>query len=227
MMRKTAAFALSLALLCCSACGAAQVSTPPPLATPEQKSSEALVLEARIAELEDELAAANERAANPQTELGEYAYYNMVYTEPEYTQVIVNCPDGAVTSPVEYGFKCSHPMENEYAEVLAACHIKENAALKEPQETWLLIRSGVWDASEGDIGWVPLECVTEYTSENMYTVTHSLKVDASAIDWNYGFVSCSDSSGSEVTVGYHGGGEATIPADCLLYPEPGVTGWFD
>ena len=227
MMRKTAAFALSLALLCCSACGAAQVSTPPPLATLEQKSSEALVLEARIAELEDELAAANERAANPQTEMGEYAYYNMVYTEPEYTQVIVNCPDGAVTSPVEYGFKCSHPMENEYAEVLAACHIKENAALKEPQETWLLIRSGVWDASEGDIGWVPLECVTEYTSENMYTVTHSLKVDASAIDWNYGFVSCPDSSGSEVTVGYHGGGEATIPADCLLYPEPGVTGWFD
>lgn len=227
MMRKTAAFALSLALLCCSACGAAQVSTPPPLATPEQKSSEALVLEARIAELEDELAAANERAANPQTELGEYAYYNMVYTEPEYTQVIVNCPDGAVTSPVEYGFKCSHPMENEYAEVLAACHIKENAALKEPQETWLLIRSGVWDASEGDIGWVPLECVTEYTAENMYTVAHPLKVDASAIDWNYGFVSCSDSSGIEVTVGYHGGGEATIPADCLLYPEPGVTGWFD
>ena len=226
-MRKTAAFALSLALLCCSACGAAQVSTPPPLATLEQQSSEVLVLEARIAELEDELAAANERAANPQTELGEYAYYNMVYTEPEYTQVIVNCPDGAVTSPVEYGFKCSHPMENEYAEVLAACHIKENAALKEPQETWLLIRSGVWDASEGDIGWVPLECVTEYTSENMYTVTHSLKVDASAIDWNYGFVSCPDSSGSEVTVGYHGGGEATIPADCLLYPEPGVTGWFD
>ena len=227
MMRKTAVFALSLALLCCSACGAAQVSTPPPLATPEQQSSEALVLEARIAELEDELAAANERAANPQTELGEYAYYNMVYTEPEYTQVIVNCPDGAVTSPVEYGFKCSHPMENEYAEVLAACHIKENAALKEPQETWLLIRSGVWDASEGDIGWVPLECVTEYTAENMYTVTWPLKVDASAIDWNYGFVSCSDSSGSEVTVGYHGGGEATIPADCLLYPEPGVTGWFD
>lgn len=227
MMRKTAVFALSLTLLCCSACGAAQVSTPPPLATPEREISEALVLEARIAELEDELAAANERAANPQTELGEYAYYNMVYTEPEYTQVIVNCPDGAVTSPVEYGFKCSHPMENEYAEVLAACHIKENAALKEPQETWLLIRSGVWDASEGDIGWVPLECVTEYTAENMYTVTWPLKVDASAIDWNYGFVSCSDSSGIEVTVGYHGGGEATIPADCLLYPEPGVTGWFD
>ena len=62
MMRKTAVFALSLTLLCCSACGAAQVSTPPPLATPEQQSSESLVLEARIAELEDELAAANERA---------------------------------------------------------------------------------------------------------------------------------------------------------------------
>ena len=106
-------------------------------------------------------------------------------------------------------------------------YTQENAALKEPQETWLLIRSGVWDASEGDIGWVPLECVTEYTAENMYTVAHPLKVDASAIDWNYGFVSCSDSSGIEVTVGYHGGGEATIPADCLLYPEPGVTGWFD
>ena len=223
MMRKTAVFALSLTLLCCSACGAAQVSTPPPLATPEQQSSEALFLEARIAELEDELAAANERAANPQTELGEYAYYNMVYTEPEYTQVIVNCPDGAVTSPVEYGFKCSHPMENEYAEVLAACHIKENAALKEPQETWLLIRSGVWDASEGDIGWVPLECVTEYTAENMYTVTWPLLADG--VD--YGFVGCNDSSGDLVVVGYHGGGTAEVPCGSLRYPTPGVTGWFD
>ena len=203
-MRKTAVFALSLALLCCSACGAAQVSTPPPLATPEQQSSEALVLEARIAELEDELAAANERAANPQTELGEYAYYNMVYTEPEYTQVIVNCPDGAVTSPVEYGFKCSHPMENEYAEVLAACHIKENAALKE------------------EVARRAAQIL-----ENMYTVTHPLKVDASAIDWNYGFVSCSDSSGIEVTVGYHGGGTAEVPRGSLRYPTPGVTGWFD
>ena len=137
--------------------------------------------------------------------------------------MIVNCPDGAVTSPVEYGFKCSHPMENEYAEVLAACHIKENAALKEPQETWLLIHCGVWDASEGDIGWVPLECVTEYTAENMYTVTWPLLADG--VD--YGFVGCNDSSGDLVVVGYHGGGTAEVPRGSLRYPTPGVTGWFD
>ena len=221
-MKKTAVIALSLALLLCSACGVTQAPAPTPLET-ERESSEVLVLEARVAELEDELAAANERAANPQTELGEYAYYNMVYTEPEYTQVIVNCPDGMVTSPVEYGFKCSAPMENEYAEVLAACLIKENAALKEPQETWLLIRRAVRDASEGNIGWAPLECVTEYTAENMRTVTWPLLADG--VD--YGFVSCDDSSGDTVVVGYHGGGEAEVPRASLHYPEPGVTGWFD
>ncbi len=222
-MKKTAILALALALMCCSACGVTQIPAPTPPETPERESSEVLVLKARIAELEDELADANERAAHPQTELGEYAYYNMVYTEPEFEQVIVNCPDGIVTSPVEYGFKCSAPMENVYAEVLAACLIKENAAIKEPQETWLLIHCAAQDASEGNLGWVPLECVTEYTSENMYTVTWPLLADG--VD--YGFVGCNDSSGDLVVVGYHGGGTAEVPRGSLRYPTPGVTGWFD
>ena len=55
MMRKTAVFALSLTLLCCSACGTEQIPPPTPNASPEQQSSEVLVLEARVAELEEEL----------------------------------------------------------------------------------------------------------------------------------------------------------------------------
>ena len=78
-MKKLAVFVLISALLCCSACGAEQIPPPTPNASPEQQSSEVLVLEARVAELEEELAAALESAANPQTQLGEYAYYSMVY----------------------------------------------------------------------------------------------------------------------------------------------------
>ena len=61
-MKKLAVFVLISALLCCSACGTEQIPPPTPTASPEQQSSEVLVLEARVAELEEELAAALERA---------------------------------------------------------------------------------------------------------------------------------------------------------------------
>lgn len=227
-MKKLAVFVLISALLCCSACGTEQIPTPTPNASPEQQSSEVLVLEARVAELEEELAAALESAANPQTQLGEYAYYNMVYAEPEYAQVIVNCPDGIVTSPVEYGFKCSAPMENEYAEVVAQCMIKANARLTEPPEQWVLIRRSVRDASEANLGWVPLESVTEYTAENMGSITFPLKVSGGEASWGSVSVSAPVAADAgDVEISYHGGGTATVPAGDILYPTPGAPGWFD
>ena len=227
-MKKLAVFVLISALLCCSACGTEQIPPPTPTASPEQQSSEVLVLEARVAELEEELAAALESAANPQTQLGEYAYYSMVYAEPEYAQVIVNCPDGIVTSPVEYGFKCSAPMENEYAEVVAQCMIKANAQLTEPLEQWVLIRRSVRDASEANLGWVPLECVTEYTAENMRSITFPLKVSGGEASWGSVSVSAPVAADAgDVEISYHGGGTATVPAGDILYPTPGAPGWFD
>lgn len=227
-MKKLAVFVLISALLCCSACGTEQIPPPTPNASPEQQSSEVLVLEARVAELEEELAAALESAANPQTQLGEYAYYNMVYAKPEYAQVIVNCPAGIVTSPVEYSFKCSAPMENEYAEVVAQCMIKANARLTEPPEQWVLIRRSVRDASEANLGWVPLECVTEYTAENMRSITFPLKVSGGEASWGSVSVSAPVAADAgDVVISYHGGGTATVPAADILYPTPGAPGWFD
>lgn len=217
-MKKLIVLVLAAAMLTLSACGVevTPVSTRGP-------TTNDTALRARIRELEDQLAEAEERTAAPQTLLGEFAYYNMVYAEPEFTQAIVNFPDGIVTSPVEYGFKCGHSMENEYVEVLAACLIKENAALKEPTETWLLVRCAVRDASEGNIGWVPLECAAPYTSENMQSVTWPLR--AEGLEDN-GFVAVEGSSGGEVEVSYPGG-EASVPADSLHYPTPGELGWFE
>lgn len=218
-MKKLVVLLSALAMLALTACTSA--ASPP--SAPERTPND-VALRARISELETQLAEAEERADAPQTLLGDFAYYNMVYAEPEFTQAIINSSDGIVTSPVEYGFKCGHVMENEYAEVLAACLIKENAALKEPAETWLLIRCAVRDASEGDIGWVPLECAAPYTAENMSGVTWPLR--AVSLD-DAGFVAVEGSGGGEVEVSYPGGGTATIPAGDLQYPAPGEMGWFD
>ena len=218
-MKKLMVLVLAAAMLALAACGV-EVT---PVGTPERTPNDT-ALRARISELEEQLAEAEERAAAPQTLLGEFAYYNMVYAEPEFTQAIINSPDGIVTSPVEYGFKCGHAMEDEYVEVLAACLIKENAALKEPAETWLLVRCAVRDASEGNIGWVPLECAAPYTAENMLSVTWPLRADGLE---NAGFVAVEGSGGGEVEVSYPGGGEAAVPADSIRYPAPGESGWFE
>lgn len=151
----------------------------------------------------------------------------MVRVDPEFNQAIVNCPEGILTSPVEPGLKCGHPMENEYVEVVAKCRVKANNELTDPPEEWLLIECAAKDASEGSLGWIPAECAAEYTAENMDTVTWPLKVDESKVDWGYGLVSLGSVEDGVAQIGYHGGGSKSMPLEGLLRPEPGVTGWFD
>ena len=151
----------------------------------------------------------------------------MVRVDPEFNQAIVNCPEGILTSPVEPGLKCGHPMENEYAEVVAKCRVKANNELTDPPEEWLLIECAAKDASEGSLGWIPAECAAEYTAGNMDAVTWPLKVDESKVDWGYGLVSLGSVEDGVAQIGYHGGGSKSMPPEDLLRPEPGVTGWFD
>ena len=138
--RKIAAAALAAAL-CLSGCSSEPVPQPETSVPPDQSE--------RIEELEAQLAAAEEeleRAAN-QGRFGEYAYYTMERIEPEFSQAIVNCEEGVLTSPVELGLKCGHRMVNEYAEVVAKCRIAANAELIDPPEEWLLIQCSVMDAT--------------------------------------------------------------------------------
>ena len=219
--RKIAAAALAAAL-CLSGCSSEPVSQPETSVPPDQSE--------RIEELEAQLAAAEEeleRAAN-QGRFGEYAYYTMERIEPEFSQAIVNCEEGVLTSPVELGLKCGHRMVNEYAEVVAKCRIAANAELIDPPEEWLLIQCSVMDATEGGLGWIPADCAVEYTAENMETITFPLRIDESRMEWNYGSVSVDvETLGNDmVDIGYHGGGTASVPADCIIRPTPGVTGWF-
>ena len=93
---------------------------------------------------------------------------------------------------------------------------------------WLLIQCSAMDATEGGLGWIPAGCAVEYTAENMETITFPLRIDESRMEWNYGSVSVDvETLGNDmVDIGYHGGGTASVPADCIIRPTPGVTGWF-
>lgn len=53
----------------------------------------------------------------------------MIRVEPEFSQAIVNCPEGILVSPVEPQLKCGHPMENGYVEVVAKCRVKLSSEL--------------------------------------------------------------------------------------------------
>lgn len=217
-MKKLTAIVVFCAALLLSGCGAKAAEPAPPETTAQLEQSERIAeLEARLEVAEAELARLGEQS--------EYAYYNMIRVDPDFSQAIVNCPDGILTSPVEPGLKCGHPMENEYVEVVAKCRVKENVALTEPPEEWLLIECAVMDASEGSLGWIPAECAAEYTAENMDTVTWPLKVDESKADWDHGLVSIGSVEDGVAHIGYAGGSE-DMPAESILRPEPGVTGWF-
>ena len=112
--------------------------------------------------------------------------------------------------------------------VVAQCMIKANARLTEPPEQWVLIRRSVRDASEANLGWVPLECVTEYTAENMRSITFPLKVSSGEASWGSVSVSAPVAADAgDVEISYHSGGTATVPARDILYPTPGAPGWFD
>ena len=59
----------------------------------------------------------------------EYSLENMIRVEPEFSQAVVNCPEGILVSPVEPQLKCGHPMENGYVEVVAKCRVKLSSEL--------------------------------------------------------------------------------------------------
>ena len=59
----------------------------------------------------------------------EYSLENMIRVEPEFSQAVVNCPEGILVSPVEPQLKCGHHMENGYVEVVAKCRVKLSSEL--------------------------------------------------------------------------------------------------
>ena len=66
----------------------------------------------------------------------------------------------------------------------------------------------------------------EYTAENMDTVMFPLKVDETKMDWEHGMISIGSIDGGVANIGYAGGGAESIPAEYILRPTPGMTGWF-
>ncbi len=87
----------------------------------EELEAELEQAEARLAEAAEALAGAGEGA--------EYSLENMIRVEPEFSQAVVNCPEGILVSPVEPQLKCGHPMENGYVEVVAKCRVKLSSEL--------------------------------------------------------------------------------------------------
>ena len=226
---------LLLCVLLFSGCTAPEAA---PSDTPQSVSSESLEeletqykrelteLRLQLTETQTQLETARmelERLTDPEA----YSPYCMDFTQPENSQVIVNCLDGIRLSPIGPGSRCGHRMENEYAEVLAKCTIKAWSAYTQPPEEWLLIVCAPQEAAEGSLGWIPAECAAAYTAENMETAVWPMKVDQSVVEWRYGFVAFSAIEDGMARVGYHGGGSDLLPLESILRPEPGVTGWFN
>lgn len=222
-MKKLITIALLCGALLLSGCGDGELPLTKLELEQEQRIEE---LEAELEQAEARLAEAAEALAGA-GEGAEYSLENMIRVEPEFSQAVVNCPEGILVSAVEPQLKCGHPMENEYVEVVAKCRVKLSSELTEPPEEWLLVECAVMDATEGSLGWIPAECAAEYTAENMEQVTWPLKVDESKLDWGYGLVSIGSVEDGAAQIGYHGGGSASIPLEALLRPEPGTTGWFE
>lgn len=123
-MKKLITIALLCGALLLSGCGDGELPLTKLEMEQEQRieelEAELEQAEARLAEAEEALAGAGEGA--------EYSLENMIRVEPEFSQAVVNCPEGILVSPVEPQLKCGHPMENEYVEVVAKCRLKPSSA---------------------------------------------------------------------------------------------------
>lgn len=87
---------------------------------------------------------------------------------------------------------------------------------------WLLIRVAVSSVPESELGWVPLECCTEYTEENAGSVMFPLKLGADYGQDESWFLSVAgtDEAGN-VLVSAPGGWSAAVKPEDVVYPPVG------
>lgn len=226
--------ALALLLLSFSACGIKEtdVSTTedPRIAQLQTQLEEA---QAQIEKLKE----ANEGGKIDDTV---YSELSMFYSAPEYSQVIVNCPDGARTEPALDALIASHGLDNEYAEVIAQCEVVTLGGDGQQKiEDWLLIHFQVVSTPESNIGWVPVSSVVEYTEDNYTSISFppKLKSDGvfysnsgaedATIDKSSMFSVNSISSDGMLNVSGVGGWNAKVYSDDVDYPVVGETSWFN
>lgn len=226
--------ALALLLLSFSACGIQEtdVSTTenPRIAQLQTQLEEA---QAQIEKLKE----ANEGGKIDDTV---YSELSMFYSAPEYSQVIVDCPDGARTEPALDALIASHGLDNEYAEVIAQCEVVTLGSDGQQQiEDWLFIHFEVVSFPECNIGWVPMSSVAEYTEDNRTSISFPLKLkpgivfysnsgsEDATIDKSAMFSVDSISSDGMLNVSGVGGWNAKVYSDDVDYPVVGETSWFN
>lgn len=158
-------------------------------------------------------------------ERGERQVYDagVAYSEPGFDQALVNCPDGIRVWPSEGAVTVSRAINSEYAEVIAQCTAVRYGSDGAPEESrWMLIRTAVSSMPESELGWVPLECCTEYTEENSHQAVFPLKLGADYGQGESRFVRVdgTDADGN-VLVSAPGGWSAAVQPEDVVYPPVG------
>ncbi len=158
-------------------------------------------------------------------ERGERRTYDagVAYSEPGFDQALVNCPDGLRVWPTEGAQVISRAINSEYAEVIAQCTAETYDESGAPVASeWLLIHVAVSFTSESELGWVPLECCTEYTAENSHQATFPLKLGADYGQDESVFLSTAgtDDAGN-VLVSAPDGWSAAVKPEDVVYPPVG------
>lgn len=218
-MRKLAIImSTALALLALTASGApahTDVMTTP--AAPDSALQMALDdAEVKIADLTAQL---------QEYERGERQVYDagVAYSEPGFDQALVNCLNGMRVWPSEGAVTVSRAINSEYAEVIAQCTAVRYGSDGAPEESrWILIRTAVSSMPESELGWVPLECCTEYTEGNSHEAVFPLRLSADYGQGGSWFVRVdgTDADGN-VLVSAPGGWSAAVQPEDVVYPPVG------
>ena len=218
-MRKLAIImSTALALLALTASGApahTDVMTTP--AAPDSALQMALDdAEVKIADLTAQL---------QEYERGERQVYDagVAYSEPGFDQALVNCLNGMRVWPSEGAVTVSRAINSEYAEVIAQCTAVRYGSDGAPEESrWILIRTAVSSMPESELGWVPLECCTEYTEGNSHEAVFPLRLSADYGQGGSWFVRVdgTDADGN-VPVSAPGGWSAAVQPEDVVYPPVG------
>ena len=205
-------------LLILTACGAPTHTDV--MATPSASDS---ALQMAIDDAEAKIAGLT--AQLEEYERGERRTYDagVAYSEPGFDQALVNCPDGLRVWPTEGAQVISRAINSEYAEVIAQCTAETYDESGAPVTSeWLLIHVAVSFTSESELGWVPLECCTEYTAENSHQATFPLKLGSDYGQDESVFLSTAgtDDAGN-VLVSAPDGWSAAVKPEDVVYPPVG------